>query len=151
MQVLLIGEGRWKVYAVCSNETICPLLNLMEELDEKRAAKVLSDLRTYVPDSDPKEWVRNRFSWQLRGSDSILEFRWKTGKGGTPRVYWFYDEQRVIVCSHGTNKKGDTDEADIRYAESIKKSFMAARKSGLLKVIMLADFDPPEAEESANG
>jgi Phage derived protein Gp49-like (DUF891) len=148
---VLIGEGRWKVYAVCSDETTCPLLDLIDELDEKRAAKVLSDLRTYVPDSDPGEWVRNKFSWLLRGSNSILEFRWKTKKGGTPRVYWFYDEQSVIVCSHGTNKKGDTDEADIRRAESIKKLFAAARKGGQLKIVKLADFDPSETEENTDG
>jgi Phage derived protein Gp49-like (DUF891) len=145
MKAVQIGEGRWKVYAVCSDETTCPLLDFIADLDEKRGAKVLSDLRTYVPVSDSAEWVRNKFSWLLRGSEAILEFRWKTKNGGTPRVYWFYDEQSVVVCSHGTNKKGDTDEADIRHAESIKKTFVADRKAGRLTVVKLADFDPPEA------
>jgi hypothetical protein len=147
MKVVLLGEGRWKVYAVCNDETSCPLLDFIGELEQKRAAKVLSDLRTYIPDSDSSEWARNKFSWQLRGSNAILEFRWPTKKGGTPRVYWFYDEKSVVVCSHGTNKKGDTDEADIRDAESVKQSFIAARKAGRLNVVKLADFDPPEVEE----
>jgi hypothetical protein len=148
MNVVLIGEGRWKVYAVCSDETTCPLLDFIGELDAKRGAKVLSDLKTWVPVSDSAEWVRNKFSWQLRDSESILEFRWKTKSGGTPRVYWFYDEGSVVVCSHGTNKKGDTDESDIRHAESIKKLFVADRKAGRLTVVKLADFDPPDAEEN---
>lgn len=151
MKVVLLGEGRWKVYAVCSNETTCPLLDFIDKLDEKRGAKVLADLRTYVPHSNASEWARNKFSWHLRGSDAILEFRWPAKKGGTPRVYWFYDENRLVVCADGTSKKGDTDETDIRSAEKVKKSFVAARESGQLKVVKLADFDPPEDEESGNG
>jgi len=84
----------------------------------------------------------------LRNSEAILEFRWKTKNGGNPRVSWFYDEGSVVVCVHGTNKKGDTDESDIRSAESIKKSFVADRKAGRLTVVKLADFDPPDTEEN---
>jgi len=47
--------------------------------------------------------------------------------------------------------KGDTDEADIRHAESIKKLFVAARKGDRLKIVKLADFDPSETEENTDG
>src|SRR5438045_5738062 len=108
MRLVLIGKGqRWTVYAACTDETTCPLLELVAGLDRKRAAKVISDLKEFVPNSTSADWARIQFSWQLRGSDGILEFRWSTGRGGTPRVFWFYDEGNVIVCSHGLNKKGN--------------------------------------------
>src|SRR5687767_1694354 len=118
MHLVLVGKGSWSVYAICTDETTCPLLDFIDELDEKRGRKVLADLSGWVPFSTPQDWVSADFSWKLRGTDFILEYRWPTRKGGTPRVFWFYDESRVIVCSHGVNKKGSTDQQDIKVAEA---------------------------------
>lgn len=59
------------------------LLDFIGKLDDKRGNKVLADLREWVPWSNPEEWVRSECSRKLRGTDSILEFRWLTRKGGT--------------------------------------------------------------------
>jgi len=140
MQVIELGVGNWTVYAVCSNETTCALLDFISTLDAKRRSKVLADLQQYVPNSQPADWVRADFSWKLRGTDSILEFRWSARGGGTPRVYWFYDDGRVIVCSHGDNKKGATNEEDIRAAERTRADYLAAKKHGNLTVTRYIDF-----------
>jgi hypothetical protein len=151
MQLVVIAKGSdWSVYAVCSDETTCPLLDFISELDQKRGDKVMSDLREFVPFSTPQQWVATKFSWSLRDTE-ILEFRWKTKKGGTPRVHWFYDENRVIVCTHGVNKKGETAPQDIKAAEVKKAEYLKQKAAGQLQFVALDEFDPPDEEESDNG
>lgn len=140
MKLIQLGQGGWTVYAVCRDDGSCPLLDFVETLDARRARKVLSDLCEFVPNSNPNDWVRSEFSWKLRGTDSVLEFRWSTKKGGTPRVYWFYDEGRVVVCARGDNKKGATDQQDISAAESDRDSYLEAKKVSGLTIVTLNDF-----------
>ena len=140
MQIVEFGSGNWTVYAVCSDSSTCAVVELIATLDSKRGSAVLVDLQQFVPSSMPHDWVKMDFSWKLRGSESILEFRWSTKGGGTPRVYWFFDANRVIVCSHGVNKKGNTDEADIRMAEKTRSDYLEAKKSGKLKIVKYKDF-----------
>lgn len=152
MRIVLIGRGQWSVYAICTDEATCPLLDFIEALDPKRGAKVLSDLKEYVPNSMPADWKRTDFSWSLRGSDSILEFRWPTKRGGTPRVFWFYDKDRVLVVSHGLMKKtSDLDPKEVQVAESWKARYLEARARGQLVTVALDAFDPPDNEESQDG
>lgn len=144
MRVVLIGQGQWTVYAICTDENTCPLLDFIAGLDGKRGAKVLSDLKEYVPYSTPADWSRTDFSWRLRGSDAILEFRWPTKRGGTPRVLWFYDQARILVCSHGLMKKtADLDPKEIQMAELWKARYLDARARGQLMPVTLETFDPP--------
>jgi hypothetical protein len=148
MKLVLMGQGQWTVYAICSDETTCPLLDFVAELDEKRAAKVLSDLKQFVPNSQPADWVRMDFSWQLRDSDGILEFRWPARGGGTPRVLWFYDEGKVVVCAHGLNKKGTAlDPDEVKAAEAAKARYLRAKAARQLDVVRHEDFDPPDDDE----
>lgn len=147
MKLVLMGQGQWTVYAICSDEATCPLLDFVAELDDKRAAKVLSDLKQFVPNSQPADWVRMDFSWQLRGTD-ILEFRWPKKGGGTPRVLWFYDEGRVVVCAHGLNKKGTAlDPAEIKAAEAAKAHYLKAKAARQLDIVRLEHFAPPDEDE----
>jgi|SRR5580658_6662207 hypothetical protein len=152
MKLVRIAQGAWTVYAACSDERTCPLLEFVAGLDNKRAARVMSDLKEFVPNTCPADWARSQFSWQLRASDGILEFRWSTSRGGTPRVLWFFDDRNVVVCSHGLNKKGDALEPrEIRVAEVVKARYRQAKGAGQLTVVPLEEFDPPDEEESQNG
>jgi hypothetical protein len=148
MKIVELGAGYWTVYAACSDETTCAGLDFVYELDAKRSRKVLADLQQFVPNSDSRDWVRMDFSWKLRGTESILEFRWPQKGGGTPRVYWFYDENRVIVCSHGVNKKGDTDPDDIRLAERARDDYLRAKSAGQLTVVSYQEFISCAADEN---
>lgn len=144
MRLVLLGRDRWSVFAVCSDEVTCPVLDFVaDELEAKRGRKVLSDLREFVPSSSVQDWTRTDFSKPLTGSNSILEFRWPTGRGGTPRVLWFYDKSRVIVCSHGVNKKGELSPDEIRVAEKIKEAYDKARAADDIAEIAYADFIKP--------
>jgi|ERR1700722_5156963 len=151
MKLVLVGQGVWTVYAICTDETTCPLLDFVAGLDAKRAAKVLSDLKQFVPHHSPADWARIDFSWPLRGSDGILEFRWPTRGGGTPRVLWFYDAGNVVVCTHGLNKKGTAlDPVEVRAAEAAKARYRQAKADNQLEVVRQEDFDPPDENEEEN-
>jgi phage-related protein len=113
-------------------------------LPEKLGNKVLSDLQQFVPTSEPQNWAQTDFSKRLKGSEKILEFRWPTSKGGTPRVLWFYDRQRVVVCTHGLIKKGDMPPEDVRHAEAVREAYMAARDGDELTVMPIEEFDPDD-------
>jgi phage-related protein len=54
---------------------------------------------------------------------------------GRLRVLWFYDQGRVIVCSHGfikRTRKIPTGEMD--KAQAAFEAYQSAKRSGLLKV-----------------
>jgi hypothetical protein len=141
MQVVLLADGsKWKVYAVCSPNGDCPVLDLVLELDRKRAAKVLSDLREHVPESSSSDWAAGKFSEPLTNTEGLFEFRWPTTKGGTPRVIWFYQPGKIIVCSHGLNKKGVLANDVIEKAAAVKTSFERATRDASLVVVKYNDF-----------
>jgi hypothetical protein len=145
MKLVLVGQGRWTVYAICTDDTTCPVLDFIDGLDSKRGDKVLSDLREFVTSTEPAAWVRAGLSWKLRGTEKILEFRWPTRGGGTPRVLWFYDEGKVVVCCHGLNKKGNAlDPQEIAAAEAALQGYLRSKQLGTLTKVRLEDFDPPE-------
>jgi len=148
MKLGRIGQQTWTVYAACGDDGSCPLLDFIASLDTKRGAKVLRDLRVYVPTSEPADWVRARFSAALVGSDGIFEFRWPTRGGGTPRVFWFYDEGRVIICSHGLDKKGAMPQPELRLAEQVRRAYLAAKADGRLEILELEDLDPHDPRGS---
>ena len=147
MHVVVIGRGQWIVYAICTDEETCPLLDFVAGLDEKRGNRVLADLVQYVPISTPTDWTRTDFSWALRGCDSILEFRWPTKHGGTPRVLWFYDKNQTVVCSHGLNKKGQLSRQDIQPAERARANYLRAKERKEITVVELRNFDPTDEED----
>lgn len=123
MLLVRLGRGSNRtVYAITQANGTCPVLDFIGSLDEKRANKVLSDLQQFVPNSASRQWVASDFSWPLEGCDSILEFRWPTKAGGTPRVLWFYDRDKVIICSHGLNKKGHLSNDELERAEDNERS-----------------------------
>ena len=141
MKVVEIASGpRWRVLAICE-PTGCPVLDFIASLERKRGDQVLSDLQQFVPNYEPRDWVRADFSDALTKSDGILEFRWPTSGGGTPRILWFYDEGRVVVCSHGLNRKGTMKRAQIEQAESAKKLYLAAKSAGTLEVVSIEALD----------
>lgn len=140
MHLVRLGQGRWTVYAVCRADGRCPVLDFIASIDERRGKRILAKLQRYVPQSDVAEWIRVEFSKVLRGSNGINEFRWSARGGGAPRVLWFFDSGRIIVCTHGFEKKGSMRQEEVRVAEQIRFSYIAARDRGQLCVIALEDY-----------
>lgn len=141
MRIVRIGQGTWTVYATCVGTGACPVLELIDELEPKRGNKVLADLRGYVPESTPAHWAKSKFSEKLSGCDDLYEFRWPFSGGGTPRVIWFYDDKKVVVCAYGVNKKGKLRNAEIKLADKARKDYFAAKRDDDLDIIDIDDFD----------
>jgi phage-related protein len=54
---------------------------------------------------------------------------------GRLRVLWFYDQGRIVVCSHGFVKRTrKTPPGEIARAQAAFEAYQAARKAGKLKV-----------------
>jgi len=133
MKLVKFGVGTWTVYGICNARGDCQVLDMIAELETRRGNAVLSDLREYIPNSMPRDWHRQELSAALNGTD-LLEFRWPTGKGGTPRILWFYDAGRVIVCAVGIDKKGSMGNEIIKTAERLRKEYLAAKAAHQLQV-----------------
>jgi hypothetical protein len=131
MQLVKLGQGKWTIYASCASDDDCPLLEFISELEEQMRAEVLADLREYLPSAEFRDWPLG-FSKQLKGYD-VNEFRWPKGKGGTPRVYYFFDEGKVIVCACGELKKGKNDPDALKAAEKVRAKYFKDKKEKQLK------------------
>jgi phage-related protein len=56
--------------------------------------------------------------------DGLLEF-----KAGAIRIIWFYERNKIIICSHGFLKKGrKTPKLEIEKAQTIRKEYYAEIK-----------------------
>jgi phage-related protein len=148
VQLVVLAKGtRWTVCAICAGRDECPTLDFIEQLEEARGDKALSDLEMFVPNSGVDEWARRELSKPL--ADGIYEFRWPRKKGGTPRVLWFYDDDKRIVCTHGYLKKdGGTHPAELERAKAYRGQYAAARARGALTMVSREFF---EDQDEAGG
>lgn len=149
MRIVRLAAGsHWTVCAVCADGA-CPVLDYIAELetdDPKKSRKVTSDLTDFAPNSSNATWIAQEFSTDL--GDGIYEFRWN-GKGGAPRVLWFYDANQLVVCVHGTTKKARRlSPEDMALAKKRQEEYFAAKRAGKLEVVSLAEF---ESEKTKSG
>ena len=55
---------------------------------------------------------------------------------GRIRVFWFEDDDRVVICTHGILKKSQkTPRHEIDRAKRAKAAYMQAKQSGLLQFV----------------
>ena len=103
MPIVLIEEGaRFNIYA-WGGEEYSQLIDFLEGLasDGNTDAERILYL---IQRTAEHGIVKNKKQCREIG-DEIYEF--KASNGG--RVLWFYDEGRVIICSHGFVKKSQKD------------------------------------------
>jgi len=66
----------------------------------------------------------------LAGHEGLFEFKTRGGL----RVFWFYDEDRLIVCTTGfVKKKQKTPAEEISKAEGWRAAYREAKHAGQLK------------------
>lgn len=139
MKLLRLAKQQWTVLAVQNDRGNCQVLDLLSESGDP-GERLLSDLRESIPARGPP--LNNQeFSKSLR--DKIFEFREPTTKGGTLRVLWFYDENKLVVCANGVLKKrGDTPAELIDAAVKVRTAYFEAKKVDQLTIT-----DLPSEEE----
>ena len=125
----LSREGKWQVLAACTERGDCPLEEFLGSLGRHFESSVngMMALLDYVALRGPPRNVE--LSHQLRGD--IYEFI-----KGRIRVLYFYDRDRVIICTHGLIKKSQkTKSADIAYAEQVRYAYRAAVEAGNIQIL----------------
>lgn len=119
-------HGTYRLYATCDARGTPELLDFLESLGanmQKDRARMLA-LLEQVAETGPPRNVEQ--SHKLEGD--IWEFI-----QGRLRVCWFFDEGKVVVCTHGFVKKSQkTPAAEIRRAEARRKAYFQARAADTL-------------------
>lgn len=121
-------QGPFTLLAACDARGVPVLLEFLEGLGanlEKDADHLLALLERVAVSGPPRN---TDVSHKIRGD--IWEFI-----KGRLRVFWFYDEGRVIVCSHGLLKKTQKVPAgELHRAEQNRADYFAAKQSGRLRI-----------------
>lgn len=107
----------------------CPTLAFFEEQSEQHPDD-FTDLAALLTHSADHGVSKNdsRFK-HLTGTDGLYEFK----TNGGLRLFCFWDEGKLIVCTHGTVKKRQkADSNEIKRAERMKKDYEKAKRENTL-------------------
>ena len=115
--------------AICDNRQTCQvdyfLVTLAPNL-QKDAIRIQA-LFKYVTEHGPRE-LALEVSHNI--APEIFEF-----VRGRVRVVWFYDENKVIICSNGFIKKGQkTPKEEIKAAQAAKSDYFADKAKGRITI-----------------
>lgn len=122
-------RGRSFRLFLVSSDTQSPAHDFLLHLEQSHAEehqKLLARLE-HVADHGPLK--NNEHSRQLKGGGPVvLEF--KTHKA---RLFWFYDEDRVIICANGILKgTPKAQQAAVKAARKWKSDYLAAKTANTL-------------------
>ena len=128
MKLKRVHGGRWDVLAVCGPRGDCPLLELLAGLEAQLVTdgRAMLRLLSFVAEQGPPRNVD--ISHKLSGD--IWELI-----AGRLRVLWFYDEGRLVVCSHAFVKRTrKTPAGEIARAQASYEAYRAAKAAKSLKL-----------------
>ena len=109
------------------NRPLADFLNELEEDDADEHARLVR-LLEFVGDNEPP---RNKEKCRQVGP-GIFEFK---TRGGV-RVLWFYEANRLIICTHGFPKSQEKRlSREVKRAEEWMKKYQAARQTQQVIVI----------------
>ena len=96
----------------------CPVLEFLERLEKDSNSDAARLLYLFARTAEHRHPNNEQQCKHL--DDGIWEFKASNGA----RVLWFYDEGRIIVCTHGfVKKKQKTPPEEIRRAKRIRKKY----------------------------
>jgi len=129
MPILTIKEGsRYAIYA-WGGEDSCELLDFLEglEADSNADATRIANLISRTAELGPPHNKLQCRALEGKHAEGLYEFK---APGGT-RVLWFYDKNRIIICTHGFVKKGQrTPRREIDKAQSIRQLYFEEKQNG---------------------
>jgi hypothetical protein len=129
MYLLLISKGLYTIYTTSKERDQCELLEFFESLGpnlQKDRNHMLALFERVALEGVPRNI---EISHQIKGK--LFEFI-----QGRLRVFWFYDEGRLIICTSGLVKKGrKTPKNEIDHAMMIMNKYFEDKKQGELRVI----------------
>ncbi len=119
-------QGGYTILAVCDSRGNPVLLDFFEGLGsnfQKDMDNMLQLLEVCAVSGPPRN---TQVSHKIRGE--IWEFI-----KGRLRILWFYDQGRIIICTHGFVKKsGKTPVQEISLAESKQRQYQIAKANNAI-------------------
>ena len=128
MKLRRVRRGQWDVLAVCGPRGECPLLDFLASLEAHLEAEGRAMLRLLanVAEQGPPH--------NVEASHKIAGEIWEL-IAGRLRVLWFYDQGRLVVCSHGFLKRTrKIPPGEVERAQAAFDSYQRAKRAGTLKV-----------------
>lgn len=128
-----LGRDKWTVLAIARSEWECELLEVLAEHDANRLGRRMYVLLAQdVPAHGPSH--SEDISKHLGGG--LYEFRRTPRRGPALRVFWFYDEGRVVVCTHGYWKTTQrTPLTELDKARRLRSAYLFAKRRNVLRII----------------
>lgn len=128
MPILTIKAGvTYAIYA-WGREDSCQLFQFLRNLeresnpDATRIAYLISRTADHGP---PRNELQCR-ALEGKHAEGLFEFK---APGGT-RVLWFYDKDRIIICTHGFVKRGrKTPGKEIEKAQTIRELYLKEKQN----------------------
>lgn len=131
MWIRPVAIDHWKVYAIASSEDDCELLKFLESLsgDQAKSGQRLVQLLELVSQRGPRE-LPDAISHQIDPTERIWQFT-----KGDLRLLWFYDDGRLVICSHAFVKKGQkTPIKQLERAIESRKRYIHAKSTDSIEV-----------------
>ena len=119
MKLREVRKAQWTVLAVCSERGDCELLEFFAELMRTPTQPLpMLHLLERISVDGPRQ-LSDLVSHQIDGP--IWEFI-----RGDLRVLWFYDAEKVVICSHGfVKKRQKTPKSEIEKAKAAHARYNA--------------------------
>jgi phage-related protein len=126
---LLHAGAKFEIYA-WGDEQHCDTLEFLEQLAENSNADANRLLYLIIRTANHGPLNNKQ---QLRSlGDGIFEFK----APNTSRLLWFYDANRIIICTHGFSGKrgkGKTPQREIDRAKQIRQKYLEEKTNASRK------------------
>ncbi|SOD92541.1 type II toxin-antitoxin system RelE/ParE family toxin [Caenispirillum bisanense] len=93
-----VVNGPWRIWALADEDGTCPLEEFVSGLPKSERRKVLAML-DHVAEGGTRALPSDRCH-QIDDEHQIYQFT-----AGQVRILWFYDRDKIILCSHAFLKR----------------------------------------------
>lgn len=104
----------------------CPLEDFFKELNENGHSDLYQMLRLIKRSAElgPPRNIEMSHALEGRNAEGLWEF-----KAGAIRVIWFYERNKIIICTHSFLKKSrKTPVSEIETAQKTRRKYYAEKK-----------------------
>lgn len=130
MPIQLLNAGaEFDIYA-WGDVHHCDTLEFLEQLQEDSNSD--ANRLIYLIDRTANHGTKNNEQHSRLLSDGILEFK----APNTARLLWFFDANRIIICTHGFSGKrgkGKTPRREIDRAKEIRRKYLEEKTNASRK------------------
>lgn len=134
MYLKKVKLGIWKIYAVASNRGDCELLEFLLGLGANYEDNVNAVLALFDAISEKAEGPQNISSKKCHTITADKKI-WQVSVGRI-RVAWFYDGDKIMICTHGFFKNSqETKESDKKHALKIRKDYLGDKVANNIHII----------------